>query len=72
MNLWFIRLLNKKLTQKEAEGLGLIWFQNIYGDAIDVFDCRSIWCDSEGRPYRVKELNNAPGERALHIREILK
>lgn len=55
MRKWYIRNF-KVIYQDQAEKLGLTWYQNIYGDAINYFNCRSFWKDDRGRCYRVSEL----------------
>jgi len=46
----------KVLTQVQALELGLEFINNVHGDAINHLNCRSIWADSKGRTYRVREL----------------
>jgi len=46
----------KVLTQVQAIELGLEFRNNVHGDAINHLNCRSIWADSKGRTYRVREL----------------
>jgi hypothetical protein len=45
------------ITIKQANEWGLIHIRNIYGDSINSLNCRSIWKDSKGRKYRVRELH---------------
>lgn len=57
LKLWWISTF-KLIDTKKALELGLKHSHNIYGDAINHLNCRSIWKDSDGRQYRVKELVN--------------
>lgn len=45
----------KVIDKKTAEELNLTFSHNVYGDAINQLNCRSIWKDENGREYRVKE-----------------
>lgn len=53
---WVIRLLSTTISKQEALKLGLKFDQNIYGDMINNWNCRSIWRDKERNIYRVSEL----------------
>ena len=55
VKVWFKRNFGR-FTLKECEDLGLRWFKNIHGDAINQFNCRSIWLDDKNRIYRCDEL----------------
>ena len=55
--LWYTRTF-KIISQRQAEILGLTHARNIYGDEINYLNCRSIWKDSKGKEWRVKELSN--------------
>jgi hypothetical protein len=46
----------KVITRLKALELGLEFIYNIHGDLINHLNCRSIWVDSKGRTYRVREL----------------
>jgi hypothetical protein len=46
----------KVISRLQALELGLEFSNNVHGDAINVLNCRSIWVDSKGRSYRVREL----------------
>jgi hypothetical protein len=46
----------KVISRLQALELGLEFICNVYGDAINHCNCRSIWVDSKGRTYRVCEL----------------
>ncbi len=46
----------KVISRLQALELGLEFSSNVHGDAINVLNCRSIWVDSKGRSYRVREL----------------
>lgn len=48
---WYIRNF-KVLDMKDLDNYDLKFHCNIYGDAINAFNCRSIWLDSKGRSYR--------------------
>jgi len=52
---WYARLF-KVISNEKAEEWGLTHFENIYGDAINHLNCRSIWKDNKGRSYRVEQL----------------
>lgn len=54
--IFFCRLLFKVFTVKEAEEMKLTFVQNVYGDAINRFNCRSLWVDDDGNIYRVDSL----------------
>lgn len=57
LKLWYIRNF-KKLTNQESLELGLKFLENVYGDAINHLDCRSLWVDSKCRFYKGSELFN--------------
>ena len=57
LRLWYTRMF-MVIPQEEAERLGLKHLRNVYGDEIDVLNCRSIWIDNKSREYRVQELFN--------------
>lgn len=44
-----------KLSIEDAKVLKLKFKQNIYGDLINLIDCRSIWVDSKNREYFIKK-----------------
>ena len=46
----------KVITRLQALEIGLDFRYNISGDLINCLNCRSIWADSKGRTYRVREL----------------
>jgi hypothetical protein len=46
------------LTIQECIDLNLEFCHNIYGDAINKLNCRSIWRDSNGKSYRCNSLVN--------------
>jgi hypothetical protein len=46
----------KVIHREEAIKMGLKFHSNIYGDLINMYDCRSLWEDDKGRRYRVHEL----------------
>ena len=46
------------LNLKECELFNLTFYFNVYGDHINVLDCRSIWKDSKGKIYKCEELYN--------------
>lgn len=52
---WFKRIFTV-ISAEEAKKLGLKHITNIYGDMINKINCRSIYKDSKGRQYRVREL----------------
>jgi hypothetical protein len=55
LKLWWISTF-KVISNEKALEMGLTHYHNIYGDAINHLNCRSIWLDSEGRKYRVERL----------------
>lgn len=44
------------LTIAECQSLGLEHSHNIYADAINHLNCRSIWRDKNGKSYRCESL----------------
>lgn len=44
------------LSIEECEKMSLIPSFNLYGDAVNMFNCRSFWKDEKGRLYRCKAL----------------
>ncbi len=58
----WIKLWTKRnfsiLSTEECKSLKLIPAFNIYGDTINLMNCRSIWKDEMGRLYRCKNLIN--------------
>lgn len=40
----------------EAKKRGLTFEENVYGDGINLFNCRSFWADEFGFVYRCAEL----------------
>mgnify|MGYP001426107824 CR=1 FL=1 len=44
-------------TCKEATEKGLIFDENVYGDAINAWNCRSFWYDKYNLRYRCAELS---------------
>ena len=44
------------LTMKECMEMNLIHSFNLYGDGINMFNCRSFWKDEKGRLYRCENL----------------
>jgi len=44
------------LTILECQSLGLEHSHNIYGDAINHLNCRSIWRNKSGKSYRCESL----------------
>lgn len=55
ITLWRYRVF-RVISQGEAEELGLEWYRNVFGDQINILNCRSLWVDKKGRRYRVSEL----------------
>lgn len=50
------------LSTEECKEMNLLPAFNIYGDAINMLNCRSLWKDDQGKLYRCKDLipiNNA-------------
>lgn len=54
---WYARNF-RVLTVEEAMELDLKWYRNIYGDAILLFNCRSIWIDENYNFYSVETIYN--------------
>ena len=54
--LWVFRTFWVKLYKEDAVYFGLRFYKNIYGDAINVFNARSIWIDKKGREYFIHDL----------------
>lgn len=54
--LWYYRTFCT-ISKSKATKLGLTFHRNVYGDAINHLNCRSLWKDSKGRQYRVESLN---------------
>jgi len=52
---WFIRLF-LVISEDTARKKGLTHLRNIYGDEINMINCRSLWVDDFYRQYRVREL----------------
>ena len=52
---WFRSFKHIK-TIKNAQEIGLEWQFNVYGDNINLWNCRSVWCDEFGFLYRCQEL----------------
>jgi len=52
---WYLRFF-KVIEKDKVEELNLIHVENIYGDAINHLNCRSIWRDSKNRYYRANFL----------------
>lgn len=55
--MWYARWF-RTITNEEAKEWGLTFIRNIYGDGINIYNCRSMWCDNKGRDYRGKSLYN--------------
>ena len=54
---WYLRVFCI-LDIRDAEKKGLRFYGNVYGDEINRLNCRSVWLDSKGRRYRVKQLGD--------------
>lgn len=55
LKLLYIRWF-KILTIEEAIELGLTHYANVYGDNINIYNCRSIWFDKNDKIYKISEL----------------
>jgi hypothetical protein len=44
------------ISLDDAKEMNLEFVTNIYGDRINVLNCRSIWVDNKQNPYRCGEL----------------
>lgn len=53
---WFIRTFRGPISIEQANGMGLEFVRNVSGDEINQLGCRSLWKDSSGNTYRVKNL----------------
>ena len=53
---WIVCQFGITITTKEAKSLGLKFHQNVYGDLINRFNCRSFWKDAKGNIYHIREL----------------
>lgn len=54
MKLWY--RLFKVLDEKQALKLNLKFSHNVYGDLINLLNCRSIYKDDKNRYYRIAQL----------------
>lgn len=57
MKKFFIRIFTIISIEKAYE-YNLTFVTNVYGDEINIINCRSLWIDGNGRYYRIKQLNN--------------
>lgn len=55
LKLLYIRWF-KILSIEEAITLGLTHYGNVYGDNINICNCRSFWIDKRNKIYRISEL----------------
>jgi len=55
MKNWIERTF-KLITTNRAKEINLKFVRNIFGDEINMANCRSIWENSKGQTYRVREL----------------
>lgn len=55
LKMWYARWF-QVIDIQTARKWNLTHFGNVYGDMINRFNCRSIWEDSKGRQYRIKQL----------------
>jgi len=55
LKLLYIRLF-KIISIEQAKNLGLTHYANLYGDNINIYNCRSIWFDKNDKVYRISEL----------------
>lgn len=67
LKMWWIRMFCIIPTSKDALELGLTHSMDMFGDAINLMNCRSLWIDSKSRVYRVAELHGTHkvGERCM-------
>ena len=56
LKLWYYRNFCI-ISNDKAKELGLCHVANVYGDWINILNCRSIWVDSDYKTYKVKGLN---------------
>jgi len=52
---WWISTFNV-ISAEKAIQMELIPIRNVYGDEINLINCRSIWKNKKGNTYRVREL----------------
>lgn len=57
---WFRSLKHVK-TVKDAQKMKLKFQFNMYGDPINIYNCRSVWSDEYDNLYRCQELFNPHG-----------
>lgn len=50
------RQLFVKIDIEEAKERGFSFVRNVWGDEINILDCRSIWQDSKNRTWCVNQL----------------
>lgn len=55
----FFRSFKTVKSVKDADKMELIFDRNIFGDAINHLNCRSLWKDEYGFTYRCSELNKS-------------
>lgn len=68
---WFRSLKHVK-SIKDALDMGLVWRYNIYGDPINIYNCRSVWSDEYGNLYRCQELYDEEKNIELRLYKINK
>lgn len=61
LKLWYYRNF-KVISNEKAKELGLLFWENVYGDSINHYGCRSIWFDYRHRAYRVEGLVETKNE----------
>lgn len=71
----FIKAFKKIKTSEEAILMGLKFYKNLHGDAINHYDCRSLWTDEYNIIYNCEEYYDNRNEiklRKIKIQKILK
>lgn len=56
---WFVCQFSIVISEKEARELNLKFDCSVYGDQINYWNCRSLWRDTKGNIYRIRELMEA-------------
>lgn len=71
LKLWYYRNF-KVISNEKAKELGLVFWENVYGDSINHYGCRSIWFDYRHKTYRVEGLVETRLQKAFPKQDIEK
>lgn len=71
LKLWYYRNF-KVISNEKAKELGLLFWENVYGDSINHYGCRSIWFDYKHRAYRVEGLVETQLQKAFPKQDVEK